>query len=269
MESKVTAALGEELYEACVTGDLDAIKASISRQQAANDAYTPPWPALMYKATGKDQASIVEYCLDNGAQVTNDVMKVLLINRSKETYTLLLDAKAVDINYYIPWFGDILGNVATDDDREWTGFCLRRGADPNKNLIDEHKPLLAAVAELVSIETVKMLVEDGGAAVKGSGAIVMAAEEGKLDVVKYLLDNGADINEVGIEHPTDERYKEDMGSALHKAVDGGHEDVVRFLLDKGADVSLKDPLGRTPMALALARNNARMAELLKAHGAVE
>lgn len=269
MESKITAALGEELCEACVTGDLDAIKAFISRHQAANDAYPPPWPALMYTATSKDHASIVQYCLDNGAQVTDDVVKILLINRSKETYTLLLDAKAIDINYYIPWFGDVLGNVATDDDREWTGFCLRRGADPNKNLRDEHKTLLAAVAELASVETVKMLVEDGGAAVRGSGAIIMAAEEGKLDMVKYLLDNGADINEVGIEHPTDERYKEDMGSALHKAVGGGHEDVVRFLLDKGADVSLKDPLGRTPMILALPKNNAGIVELLKAYGAVE
>lgn len=269
MESKITAALGEELYEACITGDLDAIKASISRRQAANHAYTPPWSALLYTATRKDHATIVQHCLDNGAQVTNDVMTVLLINRSKETYTLLLDAKAVDINYYIPWFGDILGNVATDDNREWTGFCLRRGADPNKNRRDEHKTLLAAVAELASIETVKMLVEDGGATVKGSGAIVMAAEEGKLDMVKYLLDNGAEIDEVGIEHPTDERYREDMGSALHKAVDGGHEEVVRFLLSNGADVSLKDPLGRTPMVLALRKHNARMVELLKAHGAVE
>lgn len=269
MESRITAALGKELQEACVTGNLDAIKASISRQQAASDAYTPPWPALMYRATSQDHASIVQYCLDNGAQVTDDVMKILLIHRSKETYTLLLDAKAVNIDYYIPWFGDILGNVATDDDRDWTGFCLRRGADPNKHLRDEHQTLLAAVAELVSIEMVKMLVEDGGAAVKGSGAIVMAAQEGKLDMVKYLLENGADINEVGIEHPTDERSKEDMGSALHRAVDGGHEDVVRFLLNKGADVSLKDPLGRTPMVLALPKNNTRVVALLKAHGAVE
>lgn len=269
MELKVTAALGEELHEACLTGDDDAIKAFVSHQQAANDANSPRWPALMYTATSKDHGSIVQYCLDNGAKVTNDVMKILLINRSKETYTLLLDAKAVDINYYIPWFGDILGNVATDNDREWTGFCLRHGADPNKNLRDEHKSLLAAVAGFASVEKVNMLDGNGGAAVRGSGAIVMAAEEGKLDMVKYSLDNGAEINEFGIEHHTDERYKEDMGSPLHKAVDGGHEDVVRFLLDKGADVRLKDPLGRTPMILALPKNNARMAELLKAHGAVE
>ncbi|KAL8726819.1 MAG: hypothetical protein Q9181_005916 [Wetmoreana brouardii] len=216
-----------------------------------------------------DHAKPVRYCLENGAQVTDDMMKLVLLNRAKETYTLLLDSKAIDVDYYIPWFGDILGNVATDDDRKWTPLCLSRGADPNKNLIDEHKSLLAAVAELASVETAKLLVEEGGATVRGSGAIVMAAEEGKLDMVKFLLDHDADINEIGIEHPTDERYKEDMGSALHKAAEGGHEDVDRFLINNGAMLDIKDPLGRAPMALVQTKGKDKMVELLRTDGAAK
>ena len=266
MEAKIKAALGDELHDACANGDLDAVKEYLSRQKAVNDPYTPPWSAMIYTAASKDQANIVQYCLNNGAKITRNEMQILLINRAKKTYALLLDTKAVDIDYYIPWFGDILGNVATADDLEWTEFCLSRGADPNKNLVDEHKSLLAAVAELASLETAKLLVEHG-AKVRGSGAIVTAAEEGKSDIVRYLLDEGADINEIGIEHPQDERYKEDMGSALHRAVQGGHENVVRFLIDKGADLILKDPMGRTPLALAQAKQDARMMEVLKEHGA--
>lgn len=95
----------------------------------------------------------------------------------------------------------------------------------------------------------------------------MAAEEGKLDMVRLLLDKGADINEIGIEHPTDPRFKEDMGSALHRAVEGEHEEVVEFLLDQGADANLKDVMGRTPLALAEAKRNGRIMGFLKERGA--
>lgn len=103
---------------------------------------------------------------------------------------------------------------------------------------------------------------------KGSGAIVTAAGEGKLDMVKLLLDKSADIDEIGIEHPTDPRFQGDMGSALHKAVAGGYEAVVEFLIENGADVNLKDVMGRTPLALAQGKGNSVIVELLGERGAL-
>ena len=82
-------------------------------------------------------------------------------------------------------------------------------------------------------------------------------------MVRVLLEEGADVNEVGIEHPTDPRYKEDMVTALHRAVVEGHEEMVRFLLARGAVVSLEDPMGRTPLALAIDKGNAGTYRLLK------
>jgi ankyrin repeat protein len=134
--------------------------------------------------------------------------------------------------------------------------------------VDDYKTLLAGVAELASVEMAALLIRHG-ANVKGSGAIVMAAEEGRLDMVKLLLDQGADINEIGIENPTDPRSKEDMGSALHRAVAAGHQEVVRFLLDRGADVNLTDVMRRTPLALAETNQNRGIIELLKERGAQE
>lgn len=147
---------------------------------------------------------------------------------------------------------------------EWTSLCLQHGANPNLNLVDEHKSLLAAVAELASVDIARLLIERGGATVKGSGAIVMAAEEGKLDMVQLLLEKGADVNEVGIEHPTDPRYHEDVGSALHRAVWGKKEEVVRFLLGvEGVDLRLKDGLGRTAMQLAEEGGDKEIIEMLR------
>lgn len=165
-------------------------------------------------------------------------------------------------NYYIPWFGDILSNAATHDDFEIATICLSYGADPNANLVDEHMSILAAVAELASVGMARLLLKHG-ARLRGSGAIVKAAEAGKLEMVRVLLEEGADVNEIGIEHPIDPRYKEDMGTALHRAVVEGHEEIVRFLLAHGAAVILEDPMGRTPLALAMDQGNDAIYSLLK------
>ena len=267
MEAKIKTKLGEELYQACQDGNLDAVQRYISQQQAVDPSYKPPLQEILYTATGKDNIEIAIYCLENGAAVTDDLLKKILICRAKAIYITCIEMKKVDINHYIPWYGDILSNAATANDLEWAKLCLEHGADPNLNLYEEHKSILAAAAELASLEMVTLLV-DNRAHVKGSGAIVMAAEEGKLGVVQYLLDHGADINEIGIEHPTDPRYKEDMGGALHRAVNAGHCDVVEYLIKRGADVNLKDEMGRTPMDLARMRKDGSIEELLKDAGVV-
>jgi hypothetical protein len=86
-------------------------------------------------------------------------MKILLIARATETLKLLIKIEAFDINYFIPWFGDILSNVAVKDDYEWTKLCLENGANPNLNLVDEHKSILAAVAENASVKIAALLIE--------------------------------------------------------------------------------------------------------------
>ena len=237
------------LWDACAEGDLIAVATTITRLKSTEPSYVAPWSSMLNIATARDRVNVVKYCLENGAVVTDEIMRVVLINRTTDTYLAFLDAKEIDVNHFIPWYGDILSNVALEDDFDWARLCLSRGANPNESFVDEYKSVLAAVAELGSVEMAVLLIEQG-ARVRDSGAIVMAAEVGNLNLVKVLLEQGADIDEIGIEHPTDERYREDMGSALHRAIARGHESVVRFLIDSGADVNLKDMMGRTPLVLA-------------------
>ena len=262
MEAKLKGELGDLLYDACQKGDLEAVKGTICQLQASNPTYEPPFPSILHGAISKDRANVVKYCLDHSTPVTAEMMRIILINKAKDVYKLLLDTNAIDVNYYIPWFGDILSNAATHDDFEMATICLCHGADPNANLVDEHMSILAAVAELASVDMARLLLKHG-ARLGGSGAIVKAAEAGKLEMVRVLLEEGADVNEVGIEHPTDPRYKEDMGTALHRAVVEGHEEIVRFLLAHEAVVSSEDPLGRTPLALAMDKGNDVICSLLR------
>ncbi|KAM0804009.1 hypothetical protein BDR22DRAFT_801055, partial [Usnea florida] len=196
-------------------------------------------------ATSKDRADVVKYCFDHSTPVTLEVMKIIFMNRTKEVYKLLLDTNVIEVKSYIPWFGDMLSDAPTHDDFKMATICLSPSGDPNTNLIDEHLRFLAAVADLASVGITRLLLKHG-ARLRGRCAIIKVAEAGKLVMVRVLMEEAADVNKVGIEHPNDLRYKVNIGTALHRAVIGRHE-IVRPLL--------KDPMGRTPLALALDKGN--------------
>ena len=68
-----------------------------------------------------------------------------------------------------------------------------------------------------------------------------ACNYGNLDIVKLLLDSGADINGNGDEGMT----------PLHDATQNAHIDVVKHLIKRGASVTERDNNGHTPLDLVL------------------
>src|SRR5688500_11448494 len=59
-------------------------------------------------------------------------------------------------------------------------------------------------------------------------ALLFAAEKGNLSIVKYLIDNGASVNDVS-------RYS--GFTALHCASLNGRIEIVKYLIDNGASVN--------------------------------
>ncbi|HXM50774.1 MAG TPA: ankyrin repeat domain-containing protein [Pyrinomonadaceae bacterium] len=85
--------------------------------------------------------------------------------------------------------------------------------------------------------------------------LFLAAGQGDIKVVRYLLDEGADIN-----------AREKLGhTALAEAAYYGRVDVVKELLLRGADVNAVTDDG-TALDIAVARKNAETADLLKHRG---
>ncbi len=99
-----------------------------------------------------------------------------------------------------------------------------------------------------SIDVVKVLLENGADvnAVDDEkiAALHIAAKEGYVDVARVLIQNGADVNAVDVRKLT----------ALHYAGWKGHVDVVKVLMKNGADVNAVDSENQTALNYSVSSN---------------
>jgi ankyrin repeat protein len=91
----------------------------------------------------------------------------------------------------------------------------------------------------------------------------VAAWAGQTAICRILLDHGAAVN--GCNAPL--KGREPEPAPLLRAIDPAHSDTVRLLLDRGADIRVRDSAGRGVMNAAAAAFDAKLAEMLLAHGA--
>jgi hypothetical protein len=121
-------------------------------------------------------------------------------------------------------------------------FLLEQGAKPvlqgtevwgNNGTVNE-------AAANQSVDFMDALLKSG-ASLKGTGALHSAIFAGRVNMVNFLLDNGADVNElfewdmIGDIREPGPRY----GRPLNWAVACSHVDLVKLLLQHGADPRLK------------------------------
>ena len=103
------------------------------------------------------------------------------------------------------------------------------------------------------------MLQIAGANVNAVGAnqspLLLASGEGKLRAVRYLLDEGADVN-----------AREKLGGTpLMEAAYAGYLEVIKELLFRGAEINAIGNDG-TALDIAINRNNAAAVDLLKHYG---
>ncbi|KAJ1412261.1 ankyrin repeat-containing domain protein [Ochromonadaceae sp. CCMP2298] len=127
-----------------------------------------------------------------------------------------------------------------------------------------HYPPIVAATEAGSVEVVRALVERGADAnacvgVNGMSGLYIASQEGHHDIVIFLLSRGADPNLLTRETVP--------SSCLHIATQFGHLKVVKVLVEGGANVDyVKIDDGNPALQMALKVNQQPIAEYLLSRG---
>jgi ankyrin repeat protein len=99
-------------------------------------------------------------------------------------------------------------------------------------------------------------------------ALLGAAKQGNLDILKLALQAGIDPNTSELEATRNPRHK----TALMFAAERGHQKIVEHLILAGVDINLSDrpgkKLGKTPLMYAGESGHAEIVELLLRSGAI-
>lgn len=93
----------------------------------------------------------------------------------------------------------------------------------------------------------------------GDRPLIVATRLGHLEMVRVLVDRGANSNATGFGAKT----------ALHWAADLGHDEIVELLVNKGADANARDSKGNTPFIWASKNGHMGVVRTLLAHMGVE
>ncbi len=215
------------LHLAVKMGFLPIVKSLLQKGTDTINMFTVNGMSPLHSASEKDQPEMVRLLVEHGA----------LINlTSRFGKTALFHAVANS-------------HVKTVD------YLLRLGADPNHG-----SPIITTAVRCRNLEILNLLIAAGvnldTADHKGYTALSYASSAGQIELVKALLNGGAQAN---------------LGNhdevPLHLAAENDYPEVVKTLLDGGADVNKAMTTGETPLFIASERGLTDMAGLLIERGA--
>lgn len=130
-----------------------------------------------------------------------------------------------------------------DESRGWTSVSKLPNTDAA--LKDTEKTFLDWLKEGNETKVREMVSKEPGLSEWmddiGLLPIHWAADRGHVEILKFLIEQGADLNSLDLEEQT----------PLHYAACCGHVEAVRYLLSIGADTSRKNGDGMTPKDIAI------------------
>jgi ankyrin repeat protein len=223
----------------------------------------------LYIAARRGCNSIVRHLLDSGADATartkdlgydlgNTAIHVAASHHHMTTLELLLD-NCADIEAKNMFGKTVLHKAAGEGHVEVVSKLLEKGICIDTKARDGETALYDAVFH-GQRTMVEFLLSEGADANTNSddhAALDLAAMEGLDDIVRLLLDAGAD--------PTFKTQQ--MTTALHQASRTGRINIVQMLIDNAADPRVQDSRGHTPLHQTLWASHNAIANLLVENGA--
>ena len=160
-------------------------------------------------------------------------------------------------NSWIPTDNDeIMAQCAARDCFENLKYLLEKGVNPNSKYREDSMLIWAIQSE--NVEIVKLLVESGadinGVNDEEETPLLKAAPVGLTKIVEYLLSHGGDV---AIDKTSSRGY-----TPVYIASCYGCADVVKLLLERGADINICPKDGKTALERALKYGHTDVVRLL-------
>lgn len=229
-----TAEKGAALVEAVRLGRIKEVQRLLDKGADVNGVSSGRTPLL--EAAWRGNVEIAQLLLRRGANIHakdnsgQTVMDTAVVAGSEKMIQLLLNHGAE-----LTFEGAvIIGDVETVR-RSVTGVA-------------------GPVNRLRSMVSSKHRVGVNAFGIGGCPILLRAAGRGHTEVVKVLLDNGAD--------PNLRSNWTGCGTALSAAARNGHTTIVKMLLDKGADVNYAEPFDHKPLYAAVYSNSVETVKIL-------
>lgn len=140
--------------------------------------------------------------------------------------------------------------------RRLTEAAIRGNAEAAQGLLSQDATLVNELGQ-VADEHLEFMKSHG--ADHGWTPLHLAAHYGNLDIVKILIDHGADLEAVS--------NNAIANTPISAAAWGNHLNIVEYLLERGAKVDAQNAWGSTALRRAIDAERLPLAELLLKHGA--
>lgn len=226
-----------------------------------SDGITPLGTAFVFFIMGEQSSQITEALINAGADVET---------RGINGETLLHTAVALTSAYLKDFFiqsgnEQVLASLQQQNCIKGIEILLNAEADIEARSRDGGMSILQiAIGWDSDTEVIEMLIENGadvnGVGISDVGAmppLLLALINNRLDVMEYLISRGADVH---VRSSTEE-------TLLHVAATANLFEAIEMLVHTGIDVDEPDNKGLTPLHLAAAENHLEAVTTLLSLGA--